>query len=39
MAKENKDMNRLWWMASAVVLLFVAAAVVPVAADKIISLQ
>ncbi|MCK9630648.1 MAG: hypothetical protein M0R30_03300 [Methanoregula sp.] len=29
---KQAHMNRLWWMASAVVLLFVAAAVVPVAA-------
>ena len=33
MEKGNKDMNRLWWMASAVVLLFVALAVGPVAAN------
>jgi hypothetical protein len=33
MTKEQAHMNRLWWMASAVVLLFVALAVVPVAAE------
>jgi len=32
MRKEQTHMNRMWWMASAVVLLFVALAVVPVAA-------
>jgi hypothetical protein len=32
MKREQAHMNRMWWMASAVVLLFVATAVVPVAA-------
>jgi hypothetical protein len=31
--KKQEHMNRQWWMASAVVLLFVALAVAPVAAD------
>ncbi|AGB01802.1 hypothetical protein [Methanoregula formicica] len=34
MRKEQTHMNRMWWMASAVVLLFVALAVVPVAASN-----
>lgn len=33
MKKEQAHMNRLWWIASAAVLLFVAAAVMPVAAS------
>lgn len=34
MKKEQERMNKMWWMASAVVLLFVALAVVPVAAEE-----
>ncbi|MCK9632153.1 MAG: hypothetical protein M0R30_10980 [Methanoregula sp.] len=36
MAKGKEHNNRLWWMASAVVLLFVALAVAPVAASNVI---
>ena len=36
MKREQERMNRLWWMASAVVLLFVALAVAPVAASNVI---
>ncbi|MDD5143762.1 hypothetical protein [Methanoregula sp.] len=31
--KKQEHMNRMWWMASAVVLLFVVTAVMPVAGE------